>query len=726
MANDSGLIEEHTAFFIPAAASLNERRLRTLKQDDTFAVFDQNGDAVAWPGSPEGIYHRDTRHLTALYLTISGARPILLSSTLRNDNATLTCDLTNPDLFDRAGGLVLEHDLIHIRRSRFLWKTTSFERLMVRNFDVKPRSVRLEIAFAADFADLFEVRGMRRKRRGKLRKPAVGPDGVRLGYDGLDGRERMTDIRFEPVPRRIDEKTAEFELELHPHEARDVFVEVRCDSAGSNEPARRAFFSALRHARRAVRSAHAGACAIASSNELFNETIRRSVSDLYLLTTDLPEGPYPYAGIPWFSTAFGRDALITAWETLWMDPSIARGVLNFLAKNQATAVDPVSEAEPGKILHEVRHGEMAELGEVPFRRYYGSIDSTPLFVMLAGAYLRRTGDVETIGRLWTNVTAALRWIEDYGDWDGDGFVEYQRRTPNGLVNQGWKDSSDSIFHNDGRLAEGPIALVEVQAYAYGAYQAAAEMARRQHKDSEAAELDKKCSGLRARFDTAFFDDEMGTYVIALDGEKKPCRVRSSNVGHALFTGIALETRAASVVNALMAPDMFSGWGVRTLSERAPRFNPMSYHNGSVWPHDNTMIAAGLAAYGFKRQALQIFEGLFAASTYFDLRRLPELFCGFARQRTQGPTPYPVACSPQAWAAAAPIALLGVGLGIGFDPSDSRITFDRSQLPVFIDGMTLRRLAVSGCTADIRLGRAGDQVLIEVLGRQGPVRIVTSK
>jgi glycogen debranching enzyme len=719
-------IEEHTRFFIPAAASLNELRLRTLKQDDIFAVFDPTGDATPWPGSPEGIYYCDTRHVSTLYLTIAGERPILLSSTVRNDNATLTCDLTNPDLFDHAGTLLLEHDLLHIRRSRFLWKTTSFERLIVRNYDVTPRIVRLELRFAADFADLFEVRGMKRERHGKLHEPSFDTSAVRLGYSGLDGRDRTTDIRFEPPPQRLRENRAEFEFELQPREARDVFVEIRCGSAGANEPARRAFFSALRDVRRSVRKAHAGGCAIATSNDLFNEAIRRSVADLYLLTTDLPEGPYPYAGIPWFSTAFGRDALITAWEVLWMDPNIARGVLAFLAKSQATEVDPASDAEPGKILHEVRHGEMAELGEVPFKRYYGSVDSTPLFVMLAGAYLRRTGDVETMRALWPNIAAALRWIEDCGDIDGDGFIEYQRRTPNGLVNQGWKDSNDSVFHHDGTLAQGPIAMVEVQAYVYGAYRAAAEIARRLRNDAAAAALNAKADALRAHFDETFFDEELGTYVLALDGEKKRCRVRSSNAGHALFTRIALESRAASVVDALMAPGSFSGWGVRTVPEREPRFNPMSYHNGSVWPHDNAIIAAGFAAYGFKRQTLQIFDGLFAASTFFDLRRLPELFCGFARQRTQGPTPYPVACSPQAWAAGAPIALLGICLDIGFEPADSRINFDHSVLPAFIDTMTLQGLSVAGAKADIRIGRAGDQVTLEVLDREGPVKVVTTK
>ena len=712
-------------FFIPAAASLQERRPRTLKHGDTFAVFDHNGDALSGPGSPEGVFHRDTRHLSHLYLTMEGARPMLLSSTLRDDNATLTCDLTNPDLFDAEGQLALEHDLIHLRRSRFLWDATCFERLTVRNFHETPRRIRLELAFAADFADLFEVRGTRRERRGEHHGPAIDAASVTLGYTGLDKRHRTTTLRFDPTPATLTGEQAVFIFDLAPREVRSLFIEIRCGAEGSNLPARRAFFRALRDARRALRASSSRATAIATSNEIFNEAVRRSVSDLYMLITDTPEGPYPYAGVPWFSTVFGRDALITALETLWLDPAIARGALGHLAANQATSVDPATDAEPGKILHEVRHGEMAALGEVPFRRYYGSVDSTPLFVMLAGAYLQRTGDLATVRRLWPHVEAALSWIDDHGDRDGDGFVEYGRRTVEGLVNQGWKDSRDSVFQADGTLAKGPIALAEVQAYAYGAFRAAAEIARQLGETPRGAMLDRRARALRRQFDEAFFDEGLGTYVLALDGDKRPCRVRSSNAGHALFTGIAYPERAASVVATLMASSSFCGWGIRTIASTEARYNPMSYHNGSVWPHDNALIAAGFARYGFRREAMRIFEGLFAASTYIDLRRLPELFCGLPRQRAHGPTFYPVACAPQAWAAAAPLSLIQSCLGIGFDPQAMHITFDEPILPGFLDEVVLRGLSVHRGSADVVLRRSGSQVLVDVLDRKGPVRVLTT-
>ncbi|HMM75104.1 MAG TPA: amylo-alpha-1,6-glucosidase [Gammaproteobacteria bacterium] len=712
-----------TQFFIPASASLQERRPRTLKQGDTFALFDHNGDALSGPGSPEGVFHRDTRHLSHLYLTIAGQRPLLLSSTLGDDNATLTCDLANPDVIGDGGRVLLEHDLLHLRRSRFLWQGACFERLTVRNFDVQARRVNLELAYAADFADLFEVRGIRRARRGDMLAPEIGSDWITFAYRGLDGRLRTTTLRFEPAPAQIYAGRASFVLDLEPGQAKTLMIEIDCAGA-ERTPLRRAFVLALKAARRSLRSSSARAAAIVASNDIFNEAVRRSVSDLYMLITETPEGPYPYAGIPWFSTVFGRDALITGLETLWLDPAIARGVLLHLAANQAMDFNPKADAEPGKILHEVRYGEMAELGEVPFRRYYGSIDSTPLFIMLAGAYLERTGDLVTLQELWPNIEAALSWMKAHGDRDGDGFVEYGRLTSDGLINQGWKDSQDSVFHADGALARGPIALAEIQAYVYGAWRAAAAIARASGRYKQAVGFEQHAQTLQNAFDAQFFDEALGTYVLALDGEKRPCRVRSSNAGHALLTGIAFPERAERVAQTLLSPASFSGWGVRTVAASEARYNPMSYHNGSVWPHDNALIAAGLARYGFKREAARIFEGLFAASTYIDLRRLPELFCGFVRQRTRGPTFYPVACAPQAWAAAAPLSMLQSCLGLGFEPAQNYITFDEPVLPEFLGEITLRNLVLGGGAVDVSLRRSGSQVIVDVLERRGSIRVIT--
>ncbi len=399
-------------------------------------------------------------------------------------------------------------------------------------------------------------------------------------------------------------------------------------------------------------------------------------------------------------------------------------MLGYLAAHQATSFDPAADAEPGKILHEVRHGEMAELGEVPFRHYYGSIDSTPLFVMLAGAYLERTGDAAFLTSILPHIEAALEWIDAHGDRDGDGFVEYGRLTDQGLQNQRWKDSHDSIFHADGTLARGPIALAEVQAYVYGAWQAAGALFATIGQEARAAEYRDRAARLRDRFDAAFFDAALGTYVLALDGDKRPCRVRSSNAGHVLYTGLAREERVEAVVRTLMAPASFSGWGVRTIASTEARYNPMSYHNGSIWPHDNALIAGGFARYGYQREAAQIFEGLFAAATYVDMMRLPELFCGFPRRRSQGPTFYPVACSPQAWSAAAPLALIQSSLGLRFNVPAAQISFHQPKLPHFLHSLAIKDLSIGPDRVDIMLDRLGDQVVVKPMKHDGDARIVT--
>jgi glycogen debranching enzyme len=706
---------------ILSGTALRERQPRTLKYGDIFGVFDHNGDVDTQFGNPEGLFFRDTRYLSRLVLSICGRPLSLLCSTLRDDNGGLTCDLSNPDLFHDSR-LLLEHDLLHIRRFKFLWEDTCFERLAIRNYSGRREHVRLEVEFAADFADVFEVRGAHRVRRGVLDPGMVEPDAVTLAYTGLDQRRRETRLRFSPQPAQLEASKAIFEFDLEPHGRAILFIEIRCDSFVPTLAPGKFFYISALAARRARRAAVSRAAAIVSSNAIFNEAIQRAVSDLYMLITDGSEGPYPYAGIPWFSAVFGRDGLIVALQTLWLDSAIARGVLGLLAANQARSENDATDAEPGKILHEMRHGEMAELGEVPFGCYYGSVDATPLFVMLAGAYLERTGDKDFLAGLWPHIAAALEWIDVYGDRDHDGFVEYGRKNQRGLMNQGWKDSNDSIFHADGTAACGPIALVEVQAYVYAAKRAAAVIAGCLGDVVHAGRLNAQAEELRLRFDVAFWDESLGTYVLALDGDKRPCRVRTSNAGHALFTGIALPERAERLVQTLMQAASFSGWGIRTVAASEARYNPMSYHNGSVWPHDNAIIAHGFMRYGFGHQAAQILKGLFDASTYIPLRRLPELFCGFSRARGQGPTFYPLACSPQAWAATAPLFLLQSCLGLDFDPKTRHVTFNHPILPEFLDDVMLRGLAIGEARVDVMVRRAQSLVTANVVSRTGDIHM----
>jgi glycogen debranching enzyme len=705
-------------FYIPATGPATRPR-RTLKHDDTFVVVDSHGDIGASAGGTDGLFHSDTRFLSHLELLLNGMQPLLLGSNVRDDNTSLTVDLTNPDVYFE-NHLALPKDTLHIVRTLFLWRGTAYHRLAIRNHGDRPVEFRLALLFDSDFADVFEVRGLRRGQRGSITRSVITGSRARLVYEGLDARTRQTQFDFDPAPHELTATAASYLIELAPGEAKPIFFTVGCGDPTPPEPA--PFFRGLRAVHRDLRAASSNAATVATSHEVFNEIVRRSMADLCMLMTKTPHGLYPYAGIPWYSTTFGRDGLITALQMLWFEPRVAEGVLRRLAAYQAKSDDPLSDAQPGKILHEMRGGEMAALREVPFGLYYGSVDSTPLFVMLAGLYAERTGDLETIRTLWPNIEAALGWIDGPGDLDGDGFVEYHRATEEGLANQGWKDSVDAIFHADGRLATGPIALAEVQGYVYAAKHLAARCARRLGREQQAERLAAEADALAERFDAAFWCPELGTYAMALDGDKEPCRVRTSNAGQVLFTGIARPERAAAVVDTLMRPQSFSGWGIRTVAKTEARYNPMSYHDGSVWPHDNALIALGLARYGLKRPLDRLFKGLCDAAAYMEMRRLPELFCGFQRARSRGPTLYPVACSPQAWASATPFTLLEASLGLEFDPEANEIRLRNPRLPAFLDEVLLRNLQLKQSSVDLKLRRHGSEVSLEVVRRRGQVQV----
>jgi glycogen debranching enzyme len=708
-----------TPFYIPATGSSTRPR-RTLKHGDCFAVLDSHADIGASAGGPDGIFFCDTRYLSHLEMLLNGQQPLLLGSSVRDDNSILTVDLTNSDIY-LAQNLVLPKDVLHVVRTLFLWRGTAYQRLRVQNHGDRPFEVRLTLAFASDFADLFEVRGMRRARRGTATAEVSGDNGVTLNYQGLDGNRLRTMLLFDPAPERLADSTASYAFDLQPDQSRSIYVAVKCNR-GVDESPPLPFRKGLRAAFQEHRSASRGLATIMTSNPIFNEVMCRSMADLAILTTGTPEGPYPYAGIPWYSTTFGRDGIITAMQMLWCDSRIAKGVLRRLAAYQAKDFEPVADAEPGKILHEMRGGEMAALREVPFKQYYGSVDATPLFVMLAGLYTEHTGDIETLQELWPNIEAALAWIDGPGDPDRDGFIEYDRADQNGLVNQGWKDSYDAVFHSDGSIALGPTALCEVQGYVYAAKRAAARGARRLGKLALGDSLDAQAVKLAERFEAAFWCEDLDTYALALDGHKRPCRVRTSNAGQVLFSGIAAPERAERVMRDLMRPSFFSGWGIRTVAREEKRYNPMSYHNGSVWPHDNALIAAGFARYGHKSAIDRVFKGLFDAAAYMELRRLPELYCGFQRGRQRGPTLYPVACSPQAWAAGTPLMLLQSALGLEFDHDRNEILLREPRLPAFLEEVTLRNLRLGKSVVDLMLRRHGNDVSIQVLRNEGQIRI----
>ncbi len=712
-------------YYIRTVSSQAEQASRALKDGEMFLITDRHGDIRPFGFGDHGLYFEGTRFLSRYLLTIEGKNTLLLSSTTTQDNNFLMVDLTNPDLSLDGTGEVVRKGEIHINRWMFLWEGCCHERIRITNFGLTSVQFRFSLSYDADFVDIFEVRGMSRSQHGVPGKVSTEGDRVVLPYHGLDGITRRTRLDFSPRPDQLNAHRALFSVNLGPREDTHYFIRM-ATVADSDTPAVLAFDDALERAETVRRQRSAGLCSVHSSNEQFNAWINRSRSDISMMLTHMPEGPYPFAGIPWYSTVFGRDGLITAMQTLWINPDISRGVLTFLANNQAEIVDATNDAQPGKILHEMRKGEMANLGEVPFKRYYGTVDATPLFVMLAGRYYRATGNMGFLERLWPSIKRALRWIDEYGDADGDGFVEYSRATNTGLVNQGWKDSEDSVFHADGRLAEPPIALCEVQAYVYEAKRQASRLARELGKMQTAERLAQEARQLRARFYEAFWQPELGTYALALDGNKEPCRVVTSNAGHTLFTGLAAEEHAGQVVRSLMDRASFIEWGIRTVASGQARYNPMSYHNGSVWPHDNAMIAYGMAWYGYRDEAVRLLTGMYEASLHMELRRLPEVFCGFHRREGEGPTLYPVACSPQAWAAGGAFMLLQACLGMTVSGPERTVYFSYPVLPAFLDSLTIENLRVGEGKVSLVIDRRERGVTVYLIDREGDVRVTVTK
>jgi len=711
--------QEH--YYILATESAPPELSLVLKGGDTFAVLNPFGDIDSENRHEEGIYHAGTRFTSRLRLLLVSGRPLLLSSTVRDDNVVVIADLTNPDVyFD--GKVVLPRGTLHIMRRKFIWENTYYERIRIHNYAVTPVDTTVSIQFGSDYADIFEVRGQQRPQRGVLLRPETRSDGINLGYRGLDGIVRKTLLRCTPEPELVSESELQFDLHLEAQGEREFLLSIACELGGQHRPPVTQE-EALITAHSTIARSNEFTCDIVTQSEQFNRWISRCKMDVAMMLTATPYGIYPYAGIPWFCTPFGRDGIITALECLWISPGIARGVLSYLSATQAMDISAEQDAEPGKILHEARDGEMAALGEVPFGRYYGSVDSTPLFVLLAAAYFNRTGDREFLKSIWPHVVSALDWIDRFGDLDQDGFVEYDRRSSNGLVQQGWKDSHDSVFHADGALADGPIALCEVQGYVYAAKHSIAAVAEALGLNTVAAELRQQAMELQDRFEKAFWCEDLGVYALALDGKKQPCRVRTSNAGQCLFTGIADSERAQKVAASLAGESFFSGWGIRTLADTEARYNPMSYHNGSVWPHDNALVGSGLARYGRKDLAARVLSGMLGVATYTESERLPELFCGFSRRPGKAPTAYPVACSPQTWAAAAVFMLLESCLGLSVDGVTGRVSLSKPVLPPELDRLSITNLAVGDGIVDLNLFRQGQAVAVTVARQKGDTEVV---
>ena len=708
---------------VPAEA---REELLALKSGAVFVCARPDGDIRPARASGEGLYADDTRHLSELRVAVGGLRPVLLSSVMESGHHAVI-NGTNPVL-GAEGDVIVPQETLNVRRTLVIADRLYYQ-VGVRSFRPDPVAIVVAVSLAADFADVFEVRGVGRRTSGRVLPPARDGDRLRFGYVAGDGQRRETLVELGPSPARvrIDDGRVHvaWDVQLDAGEAVSLLIAVLPARGGGR---RRAGPTLERTATR-LEAEHAdwvGACAgISTDNELFDRLIDASVRDLHALMMPVGGDQLPAAGIPWYVAPFGRDSLLSACEALMLNPEVARGTLLVLAGLQAHADEGWRDAEPGKILHELRTGELARTGQVPHTPYYGTADATPLFLMVAGGYYRWTLDLETMERLRPALDAALDWIDESGDRDRDGFVEYERRSPAGLRNHGWKDSDDAVVHADGSLAQGPIALVEVQGYVYEAKLRIADVYEALGDAPRAGRLRAEAGALRAAFNEAFWDPKEEFFVLALDGSKAQVKSVTSNPAHCLYCGIVDDDKAGLAAERLMAPDMFSGWGVRTLSSSSPAYNPMSYHNGSVWPHDNAIAAAGLKRYGFDAATGRIAGGLFDVAAGARDFRLPELFCGFDRDGSRAIVAYPVACIPQAWAAAASFMLLQAMLGVSAHAPENRLTVDQPQLPEWLSSVEIRDIRVGRSKVSLAFRQAGSSTGFSLLEQQGNVRVIMS-
>jgi glycogen debranching enzyme len=709
---------------VVAVMQTRTERLWSTKEGDMFLCADGEGNLDAEAATGSGFYWRDTRYLSDFRLEVDGRPPLLLSTSADRAFAS-HIDLANQDLVDDSGTVTAVQGTVNFRRTRVI-DGRLYERIRVKNYNTAAVELTLQLTFGTDFADIFEVRGLRRATRGKLAQPKADKRSAAFAYAGLDGVFRETRILFELEPTEVEVRgeqvVAAWRLRLEPTHTEMIALTVEAWAAGA-PPQQKPFDVAMQGLRRSYESWERSCTRVWTDNQLYNSLLARGLRDLRALLTPTRHGNLVAAGIPWFVAPFGRDSLLTCHQTLLLNPDLTRTTLEVLAAFQADEVDEWRDAQPGKILHELRQGELAGAGEIPHTPYYGSIDSTPLWLLLLGTYYRWTGDLEFCRRLLPNVERALEWVERYGDLDGDGFLEYQRSSPRGLVNQGWKDSHDSVVHVDGKLAEGPIALAEVQGYVYLAKLRVAEVYEALGQASRAADLRAQAAALRAAFNQRFWVDSEQFMAMALDGEKRPVASVSSNPAHGLYCGIVEPDKAAPLARRLLAPDMFSGWGVRTLSKSAMAYNPMSYHNGSIWPHDNAIIGAGLKRYGFAKATNRVATAMFEMAVTVDDMRLPELFCGFTRRSPNRPVAYPVACSPQAWAAGAPFLLLQAMLGISADAPANTINVNKPQLPGWLNTVELHDLRIGRSSISIVFQRHGETTGFSLLDKDGDVRVL---
>jgi glycogen debranching enzyme len=706
-----------------------------IKDRDLFFLCKPDGEVPIDSHHGLGLYLNDCRFLRGYELLLAGDVADRLASTAAAGNV-MSIELTNPELRDANRERVPRERVgLSSRREVDGERLTLDDRVRIENFGPERAAFPLQLRLDAQFEDVFVVRGLLADRPGQLHDVRWEKDQLTFSYSGADDCDRSIKVTFDPPPATRDGASAGWTVELGPREAREIRIQLalaerRRDAGDGKNPHR--VPEAIRRRAQGAGAAEHGAAAtsagdrfvqIHSDSRLLNEIVARSLRDLQILRSDNAGAEYFAAGLPWFSALFGRDSVITSVEALAFDRSVAEQTLRVLAAWQGREDDEYREEEPGKILHELRVGELATTGAVPHHPFYGSVDATPLFCLLVAEHARWSGSLDLFHDLRPLVDAALGWIDERGDTDGDGFIDYRSSTGHGLVNQGWKDSGNGIVNADGSIATPPIALVEVQGYVFAAKRGLAELYERDGDAERAARLRDEAEGLRSRFEDRFWMDEAGTYALALERDGRQAAVSTSNPGHALWSGIVAPDRAATVRDTLMGDHLFSGWGIRTLSADARRYNPIGYHLGTVWPHDNAICAAGLRRYGFDDAADRIAAAIVDAAAQFGDFRLPEVFAGYPRGRFNVPVHYPVACHPQAWAAGAVPMLLTTMLGLVPDAFDRELRVVRPALLPFVDWLEVRGLQVGEASCDLRFNRNPAQVAVEVLDVQGELEVL---
>jgi glycogen debranching enzyme len=713
---------------VPSTTSLTRSIAHAvvLKDEDIFFLCEPDGSVPLEAGHAFGLYYHDCRILNGYEMRLGGKKPDRLVWTA-DDGFLAVLGLSNADIREYDGRPLPKHSV----EIRWLRRVSSehlalFDEIELRSLTYQPMEFIVALIFQATFDDVFAIRGLLQNQRGQLHLPVWENGSLCYLYEGADKLYRSLMIQFSPAPLEKSQNTAYFKIALQPKERRRILVSLqlseshdRPTSQSLNRPQidRAPIDRSLRPSSKAWQETQ-----ITSDSLMLNRIMDRSSRDLGILNSHLGRTRYFAAGVPWFVTLFGRDSIIAALQTLAYNPRIAEDTIRLLASHQGKQVNEWRAEEPGKILHEIRVGEMARLNKIPHTPYYGTIDATPLFLILVAEHARWTGSLALFREIRGSIEAALDWMARYGDIDDDGYIEYFSQTEDGLRNQGWKDSGDAIVNADGTLAAPPIALVEVQAYVYRAKHDIAALFRYDGDDEHAERLEREAIELRRRFNRDFWI-EAGWYALALEKDKKTVEVLSSNAGHALWMGIADEEKARRTVRSLMADDMFNGWGVRTLSAGEVYYNPLGYHLGAVWPHDNSIIAAGFKRYGYEAEALRIFVGLVEAAVHFDGHRLPELFSGFHRDDYGVPVPYPVACQPQAWAAGAIPYLLVTLLGLEPEGFEKRLRIVNPVFPDFVNRIEIHQLRVGAACIDLKFERVADGVEVKVLRDDGKLDLV---